>query len=203
MVHIVDRENRHLYAEQLNQMHKIRHEVFVERRGWRLNCDQGREYDQFDTDDTVYMIDIDRAGTVQGSVRFLRTTGPTIISSIFPHLCTEPPPCSEFVWESSRGHVSPLATDPTIWSRIMLAELEFSVLWGVEKVVFVIDTFLLPKWLAAGWVIDPLGPPTIIEGESYIACSLNISPLSLRNMRDRYGIKSPSMTYVRDLPNVA
>lgn len=202
MVYVVSCENKHLYESELDQMFRSRHEVFVEDRGWNLKSFNRREIDEFDNDDSIYLLDSE-SGLVNSSVRLVSTEFPTIINEIFPELCTEGAPRNNQIWESSRGHIGRHCKDPMAWIRVMLAELEFSLLWGIEEVVFVIDTFLLPKWVAAGWNLQPLGPPTDIDDESYIACSIKISTAALRMMRDRYRITKPVMTYIADVPKVA
>ncbi|TNE59996.1 MAG: hypothetical protein EP340_00980 [Alphaproteobacteria bacterium] len=202
MVYVVNWENRHLYASELDQMFQSRYETFIGMRRWDLDARDGREIDDFDTDDTIYLID-SKDGIVNSSARLISTEHPTIINTVFPHLCSEEPPCSSLIWESSRGHLSSRATDPFAWTRVMLAQLEFSLLLGVEEVVFVVDTFLLPKWVSAGWNLKPLGPPTEVDGESYIACSIKVSSAALRLMRDRYQLTRPVLTYIADVPEVA
>jgi len=203
MVHIVTQENRSLYQPELDAMFRMRYETFVEGRGWNLPCEKGFEKDQFDRDDAVYLLHLDASGDLTGSMRLLPTTGGTILSDVFPYLSTDELPHDARIWESSRGHIGKNCSDKTAWHRITLAMLEFSLLWDVEKIVFVIDTFLLPKSLAVGWVINPLGPPTDVGGESYVACTLTITPESLRLMRDRTGIHTPSIAYVTGLPQAA
>ena len=203
MVHIVTQENRNLYQSQIDLMFRMRYETFVEGRGWDLPCQKGFEKDQFDRDDSVYLLNLESSGELTGSMRLLPTTDGTILSDVFPNLCSGEVPRSARIWESSRGHIGRNCHDRQAWHRITLAMLEFSLLWDVEEIVFVIDTFLLPKWLAVGWVINPLGPPTDVNGESYVACTLKVTPESLRLMRTRTGIHTPSITYVTGLPQAA
>ncbi|TNE36924.1 MAG: hypothetical protein EP347_09495 [Alphaproteobacteria bacterium] len=202
MVYVVNWENRHLYEHEMDQMFQSRYETFIAGRHWELSSRDGRELDEFDTDNTIYLID-SKDGIVNSSARLISTEHPTIINKIFPHLCSEEPPCDPLIWESSRGHLSSQSQDPFAWVRVMLAQLEFSLLLGVEQVVFVVDTFLLPKWINAGWNLKPLGPPTEVNGESYIACSIKVSSAALRLMRDRYQLKRPVLTYIADIPDAA
>ncbi len=46
---------------QLEEMHRIRHRIYVEGRGWKaLRKSDGREVDEFDTDDAVYLLGLSR-----------------------------------------------------------------------------------------------------------------------------------------------
>lgn len=64
MVHIVTQENRHLYTKQIDQMFQTRYEVFVQNRKWEIPFQDGKEFDEFDTERSVYMLDIDTDGQV-------------------------------------------------------------------------------------------------------------------------------------------
>jgi acyl-homoserine lactone synthase len=184
-------------------MFRMRYEALVVGRGWDLESSSGEEIDEFDGENSTYLIDTDDRGKVNGSVRLISTKFPTIINEIFPHFCTDEAPRTDLIWESSRGHVGNLCRDPLAWIRLQLAQLEIALLHGVEEVVFVVDTFLLPKWVSAGWNLAPLGPPTEVDGENYIACTITVSPAALRMMRDRYKIQKPVMTYIANVPQVA
>ena len=57
MIHIISAANRHLYRDQVEQMHQLRRVHFVEECGWKdMNIVDGGEYDQFDDDRTVYFL---------------------------------------------------------------------------------------------------------------------------------------------------
>ena len=77
--------------------------VFVERFGWALHTKNGMESDQFDRQDTVYVVAQDDRGHVSGCARLLPTTRPYLLGEAFPQLLNGlAPPCSPDVWELSR-----------------------------------------------------------------------------------------------------
>jgi acyl-homoserine lactone synthase len=56
-VHAIDAGNRDLYSDAIEQHHRIRHDIYVGERRWmELARPDGREVDQFDTDDAVYLL---------------------------------------------------------------------------------------------------------------------------------------------------
>jgi acyl-homoserine lactone synthase len=66
-IHVVRSSNSHLYAEQLDQYFRARHDVYVKERGWtELDRPDGREIDQFDTPSAVYLMAIDGERVVGG-----------------------------------------------------------------------------------------------------------------------------------------
>src|SRR5689334_11287834 len=90
MIYIVDRTNRAAYQAQLEEMYRIRHDIYVGRRGWKaLQKPDGRDIDQFDTEDTVYLLGLDFMGRVVSGLRLNPTTGPHLINTVFPHAVTK------------------------------------------------------------------------------------------------------------------
>ena len=45
-----------LPAQVLEALADYRYQVFVKRLGWAMGCEEGRELDQFDRDDTVHLL---------------------------------------------------------------------------------------------------------------------------------------------------
>src|SRR5215469_16040477 len=82
-----------------------RHRIFVEQLGWKLpSADEGFERDQYDRDDTVYVVAHDDSGSICGCARLLPTTRPYLLQELFPFLLADgvAPPESPLVWELSR-----------------------------------------------------------------------------------------------------
>lgn len=88
----------------VRKMYLLRAEIFNGRNQWGLPLSEGREIDEFDTLNTVYVICEDRySGQVIGCWRLLPTTQEYMLSSIFPELL--PTSCNvqaPDVWELSR-----------------------------------------------------------------------------------------------------
>jgi acyl homoserine lactone synthase len=82
---------------------EYRWRVFVERLGWDLKAHNGLELDQFDREDTLYVVALDEADDVIGTTRLLPTTRRYLLAEVFPQLLgTQAPPRSPAVWELSR-----------------------------------------------------------------------------------------------------
>ncbi|WP_344021017.1 acyl-homoserine-lactone synthase [Streptomyces luteireticuli] len=90
----------------LEQMFRLRYEVFHQRLGWEVSGEGGLERDRFDELDPVYVIARHRADhTVVGCVRLLPTTGPYMLRDVDafqPALAGHPAPRSPRIWEISR-----------------------------------------------------------------------------------------------------
>jgi acyl homoserine lactone synthase len=64
-----------------------RHQIFVEHLGWSLPmADACVERDQYDRDDTVYVIAQDEAASICGCARLLPTTRPYLLKELFAFL---------------------------------------------------------------------------------------------------------------------
>lgn len=79
-----------------------RHQIFVGQLGWQLPMADGRfERDQYDRDDTVYVVARDADGAICGCARLLPTTRPYLLKDVFAPLLMRgvPAPESPGVWE--------------------------------------------------------------------------------------------------------
>ena len=53
-IHVVTKHNRHLYEGYFDPYFRLRHDIYVKQRKWMaLDRPDGREIDQFDTEDAV------------------------------------------------------------------------------------------------------------------------------------------------------
>src|SRR3954470_11265773 len=101
-VHVIRRENRHLYADVLEDYFRIRHQIYVVERRWMdLDRPDKREIDQFDTDDTIYLLGLDGNAIVAG-MRLVPTSSPTLLSELFPGLALNGPVRRHDIYELSR-----------------------------------------------------------------------------------------------------
>src|ERR1700754_3462299 len=106
MITTITRSGKNL-AELKRALGEYRYKIFIEQLGWQLPTRDGIEQDQFDLDDTLYVVGIDEAGEIHGCARLLPTSNPYLLSEIFPHLVAPAmPPCSDSIWELSRFSVS-------------------------------------------------------------------------------------------------
>lgn len=148
MIVVVDALNRHRFSDLLDEMFLLRGRVFGGRLGWEVDVKNGREIDQFDALDPVYVIGLDDEGHVVSCVRALQTTGPHMLSDVFQVLLDgEPPLRSSQIWESTRFCVDTerLTRDGTMKGvsqatcELMIGSLEYCRDAGVTDIVTVID----------------------------------------------------------------
>lgn len=201
MLEVVTRENKHLYTEQLEQMYRLRHRLFVESMKWEdLRKPDGREIDQFDNDDAVYLLLIED-GVVTGSHRLLPTTGPHLFSEIFPEMCEQKGrQTGARIYELNRTGTDPLLPrDRQLQGMRMLLVglLEFCQGAGIEKLTLLTPLHTLYHCLMAGVKVEPLGLPRKIDEERQAAVAFVTDETSLANVRDYFHLHESIVRYYR------
>ena len=108
---------RYVYGTDLDRFARIRDTMFLDRAeqfshrlGWEVAVNaQGEERDQYDVLNPLYVIWELEDGTHGGSMRFLPTSGRTMINEHFSHLLGGAKIESPFIWECTRFCISPRA----------------------------------------------------------------------------------------------
>lgn len=98
------RGDSHISADLLTAMFRQRHQVFYERLGWDVTSRDGLEEDEFDDQDTVYVIARNlQTREVDASWRLRPTNTPYMLKCTFPQLLGgTPSPEDPRTWEISR-----------------------------------------------------------------------------------------------------
>lgn len=90
-------------VHEIHEMHRLRYRVFKERLNWDVEVSGDLEIDRFDALSPTYLVHKGQDGRIQGCVRLLPTTGPTMLGETFPALLDgNPLPHDPRIWESSR-----------------------------------------------------------------------------------------------------
>ena len=160
------------------QLGRYRHRVFIQRLGWQIAAaphqERHLEQDQFDQQDTVYVIALTAAGQVCGCARLISTTQPTLMREIFPHLMQDALPHSHQVWELSR-----FASDsPAITRHLLDAVLHCAAELGIQRLIALSP--LAVERLLKRWGIDTqrAGVPTQMAGKWICARWIDVPPLT-------------------------
>ncbi|WP_417623466.1 acyl-homoserine-lactone synthase [Paremcibacter congregatus] len=201
MAHLVTKTNIHHYEKQMDQMFRLRHQVFVDEMGWDLPMARaGREVDQYDTEDTVYILSLNQNLDVVGSMRLLPTTADHLMSDLFSNLLDIEEPVGPTIWESSRTCVTldigQRGKINLVLSDVFIGMTEAAMLLGIEKVSFVANMQIYPSILQGGWSVHPLGLPKRDKfGEELVAAYVSINQAALHNVRQNRGILYPTLNY--------
>jgi acyl-homoserine lactone synthase len=191
MIHIISAVNRHLYEDILEEHFRIRHDIFVEERRWEtLRKPDKREVDSFDNEDTIYLLALEGRRVIGGH-RLYPTTKPSMMSEIFPHLAdVRGYPSDPLIWEWSRYFIVRDRRDGNLNLQLMAAVQEFCLAEGIEKISAIMETWWLPRFQEAGFVVAPLGLPALVENAWTMAALIDVSRDTLRAINERTGLSS-------------
>ena len=168
---------RYLYANELaahpvlaDSMFRHRAAQFHDRLGWDVTVDaNGHERDQYDVLNPLYVIWEQPDGTHGGSMRFLPTTGRTMVNEHFLSLTDGVRIESPLIWECTRFCLA-RDTDPGTAAALMLAGGEVMRGFGVEHYVGVFDARMVRIYRRIGASPEVLGAEG--QGRARIAVGL-------------------------------
>lgn len=204
MIHMVTRENRHLYARQLFEMHQLRRRFFIEERGWSAlsTGPDGGEYDQFDDDEAIYFLGLDEEGAVTVGQRARPTADKSLLNDIFPQLIGPgvEPIDAPGVWEMTRTFAIPRYRTPRrglrLRTELFLAMMEAACAQGVHRLVGITDVALLGQTMALGWSCRIIGLPAAYAEGDAIAVEVDSSPDGVETMRETLGAPAPRLLHI-------
>lgn len=156
---------RYLYADQLTTYPKLQESMlkdralqFHQRLKWEVSVDaNGFERDQYDALNPLYVIWETPDGRHGGSMRFLPSTGATMVNDFFSHLAGKVI-ADKHIWETTRFCVSPSAQDGSrIAALLMLAGAQLGIGFGLSHAVGVFDARMIRIYRKLGWLPVVLG----------------------------------------------
>lgn len=187
------------FLETIAEMHKMRYRVFKERLDWDVEFSSGMEVDSFDALRPAYLIQRGKSERINGCVRLLPTTGPTMLRDTFPQLLHgNPMPASDDIWESSRFALDAAEGAPLGRGRIAVATyelfagvVEFGLANGLREIVTVTDERFERILRCVGWPLRRLGPSERIGNTMAVAGFVDISRDVLAVLRKGGGFTGP------------
>lgn len=193
-VHVVTSANRAIYGRELEQMHRLRHRLFVEEMGWRdLASGDGLEIDQFDDAHAVYLM-VCEDGEVVGSMRLLPTWRRCMLTEVFGDYVQGPSPAGVDVWEWTRycpGLLSRPRSLVRIRAVLLTATLEFAASRGVERYFAFGETKFLSQLEELGWRPRPHGMPKGFAEGVAMPMGWDVTPDLLASTRRLFGLTAP------------
>lgn len=144
------------FARLQDSMHKDRATQFKERLNWDVSVDgRGWEQDEYDALNPLYVIWEERNGSHGGSMRFLPTSGPTMVNDHFAHL-SDTQIASPFIWECTRFCLSPTAS-PKVAAALMLGGGELMRAFSLTHLLGVFDARMVRIYNKIGAAPEVLG----------------------------------------------
>ncbi|QQA42428.1 acyl-homoserine-lactone synthase [Pelagovum pacificum] len=155
---------RYIYGHELDwfpllrdTMFRDRAAQFADRLGWDVSVDaQGHERDEYDDLNPLYVIREQSDGRHGGSMRFLPTTGRTMVNEHFIHLSEGVEIRSPLIWECTRFCLSATA-DGKVAAGLMAACGEIMKGFGLTHLVGVFDARMVRIYRLIGAPPEVLG----------------------------------------------
>jgi acyl-homoserine lactone synthase len=201
MIYILSGNDAHLYPRLMDQVHRLRYDVFVEELGWDdLANPTGRETDEFDYPEAVHQICV-RDEKVVGYQRMLPTLQPHLLSDLFPFLCEGPPPRARSTYELTRYCVAPTHREgrrgvSSVGSELMAGFVEWGLASDVNKVIIEFETIWVLRALQLKFLVRPLGFETQIGRQKIVATELTFDTDTLRAIQSYRGNNAAVTTYI-------
>lgn len=155
---------RYLYADELDRHPRLSESMFRDRAHQfhtRLNWDvtvhdDGSERDEYDALNPLYVIWERADGLHGGSMRFLPTTGQTMVNDHFLSLTDGVRIASPFIWECTRFCLSPDAP-ASVSAALMLGGMELGLGAHLSHSIGVFDARMVRIYRRLGWGPTILG----------------------------------------------
>lgn len=174
MIEIVTHENYEIHKADMEEAFRLRHEVFVDEKGWGdLAREDRREIDQFDNEFAVHML-CKRDGNVIGYQRMLPSTQPHLLSTVLSNLCEVERPVGPNIWEWTRYCVAKSHRErgrklsPTA-NELLSAIVEWGLSTGVDQIIIEMEPIWLLRLVQLNFMVTPLGIPRQIDGDDVVA----------------------------------
>ncbi len=189
------------FIDEIADMHRLRHRVFKERLDWDVLASGDMEIDEFDALHPAYLLQRANDGRVQGCVRLLPSTGPTMLRDAFPILLDgTSAPASSSVWESSRFALD-IGADARKAAHglahatyeLFAGMIEFGLSRRLTEIVTVTDARMERILRRAGWPLRRIGKPHAIGNTLAVAGYLEISAECLVRVRNAGGLQGPAL----------
>lgn len=171
-----------------DQMLKDRGAQFKEILGWDLDTDEaGRETDEYDRQNPLYLILSDNDGRHIASTRLMPTTGPNMAADHFAHLTDGVPIASSRIWETTRFFVADKDARRAA-PALMWAGCELALRSGVQFYVGITGAHMVRVFSACGWAPEVIGRADSPEGE-ICACLWEVNADICETLRRRAGVE--------------
>ncbi|MET4236056.1 N-acyl-L-homoserine lactone synthetase [Bradyrhizobium sp. LA6.10] len=199
MMQLITPDHYGEFVDELAEMHRLRYRVFKQRLEWDVQVSGGMEVDAFDVLRPVHLLHRSTDGRIQGCVRLLPSTGPTMLRDTFPTLLDgQPTPRSDKVWESSRFALDLPPDAPKASSGLAAATyelfagmVEFGLSIRLTEIVTVTDARMERILRRAGWPLRPIGKARPLGNTTAIAGYLEVSTDALERIRQAGHISGP------------
>jgi acyl-homoserine lactone synthase len=188
VIRIIDKHSQRRFARTLDQHFRLRHEIFVQERGWK-DFDRGTiETDQYDNEHSIYAVAVDDDDDAVGCFRLYPTTLPHMLSEQFASMVDGSIVERSDILELTRFSISKRRRDSRTYHELFLGLLEYCLSEGISGTTALMRTLRIPVIQSVGMTVHPLGLSKDIDGEINTAVLLEMTEESLARVRKSAGI---------------
>jgi acyl-homoserine lactone synthase len=195
-VHVITKANRAHYASELEQMHRLRHQVFVDELKWTaLASPSGLEIDNFDDEDAAVYLVACEDGRVYGSLRLLPSWRRCMLKERWPEFVTEgETPTGPNTWEWTRwcpGTLNDRRHLIKARAALIIAALEFARSRSIKTYITFCEVKFVGQLEELGWHPRPLGMPRPFDEGTAIGVEWEVGPDLLAETRKLMRLSGP------------
>jgi acyl-homoserine lactone synthase len=192
MIKVITSDNIDDNPELMEKVWRFRHVQFVERLGWReLANDSGREKDRFDTDDAIHLV-AEKNGCVVGYSRLLRSSGPHLLSDVYPEIMQGrawPRERTVYEWTRCISDVEAGRFGEIQASHLLITGvLEFCLTAGIRGMIVETHPKLVSWMLETGYEVEPLQMPQMMNGVPIVPVYIGATRAALERHHRMFGI---------------
>lgn len=160
MLLIIEGYHQNACPRILDQMFRQRKAVFYDKKGWDVPVQGDWEIDQFDGPSTLYLLSVDAAGGLCGSVRLISTASDHMHGSVFAGWFGDINLRHPLIWEATRFCIQ----SDQIGSRqariaakeLLLGIYEIGLSNGWEQILAVYELAVDTIYKRSGVTMDPV-----------------------------------------------
>ena len=191
------------YAEE---MWRLRYKTFIEEQKWPLPSFRGLERDCYDDESAIYLTSFDTDNRIKASARLIPTSTPFLMEEVFSYLVNDisalpkGPTVVEFTRYFIRSDLARSRDVIRTAGGIFCSIFEYCLNEGIDTMLAVVDTRILPQAYEMGWNPAPLGTPgefgggpDAIGGGVAVAIKVDITEAALRSTANLRRISLPAL----------
>lgn len=192
----------------LDQMFRLRANVFFDELGWDVKVENGQERDLYDNLSPVYLVwRGEKTKALLGSLRLLPTTGPTLLNDIFhATLPADYDLSAPGIWEGTRlcvdqralGKEHPEMEPKFAFCKMLLALCELGVDKGIQTLISNYEPPTKRLYQMAGAPLEFLGKADGYGKRPVCAGAFRVAPDVLAAMQQKLGVSERLLSY--DMP---
>ena len=185
---------RESHSQYFDKMFQQRKAVFFDQKKWAVKITADLyEIDEYDRDDTCYLLSLNKAGELVGSVRVLSTATPHMMAGPFRDMFPEVSFCSPVIWEITRFAVhNDASVQPnrvsTAACELILGLIQFGLRNGISHLTAISEAPLEHIYRRCGLRDFELYRRSFPEHGTLIAGLLAVTPQLERSILSATGL---------------